>query len=205
MDRLTKLLVTFFVALALAGGAFFTYLAFRGESGSPEFATVLPEPKPLPSLSLVDDSGAAFTRDDLEGAWHLVFFGFTHCPDICPATLQQLAIARDQVTADGGTFPEVILVSVDPERDTPGVMAAYVGNFGRGVRGVTGSLDNVRELTDALGIYVAKGEEANGGYTVDHSAAVLVIDPLGGWHSVFSAPHSVERFAHDVPILTGAR
>jgi protein SCO1/2 len=205
MHRLTQILVVSFVALGLAGGAFFTYLAFRGDSGLPEFATVLPQPMALPALSLVDDSGAAFTRDDFKGAWHLVFFGFTHCPDVCPATLQQLAIARDQVTAAGGTFPEIILVSVDPQRDTPDVMATYVGNFGKGVRGVTGSLDNVRDLTDALGIYFARGEETNGGYSVDHSAAVLVIDPQGDWHSVFSAPHSVERFVHDVPILTGAR
>ena len=205
MQRLTRLLVLFFLSLALAGGAFFVYLAFEGPSGSPEFATLLPAPRALPPLSLVDDSGAEFTREDFEGAWHLVFFGFTHCPDICPATLQQLAIARDRVTTDGGAFPEIILVSVDPERDTPDVLAAYVGNFGKGVRGVTGSLEGVRELTSALGIYFAKGEESDTGYSVDHSTAVLVIDPLGNWHSLFGSPHTVERFVADVPVLTGAR
>ena len=205
MQRLTRLLVLFFVSLALAGGAFFVYVTLKGPSGVPAFATVLPETRALPPFSLVDDSGAEFTREDFEGAWHLVFFGFIHCPDICPATLQQLAIARDRVTADGGAFPEIILVSVDPERDTPDVLAAYVGNFGEGVRGVTGSPESVRELTRALGIYFARGEESDTGYSVDHSTAVLVIDPLGNWHSLFGSPHAVERFVADVPVLTGAR
>jgi len=204
MNPVKRLLVLLFVSLAFAGGAFFTYLAFVAGPPQPSFATVLPQPKALPDISLVDDAGKPFTLESLRGEWHLLFFGFTHCPDICPATLQQLAIASRHVTESGGRFPQVVLVSVDPERDTPDVLAAYVRNFGDNVRGVTGDLDRIRALTSALGIYFAKAEVTDSGYNVDHSAAVLVIDDDARWRAVFSAPQDVERFVHDIPILTGA-
>jgi protein SCO1/2 len=204
MNPAKRLLVLLFVSLAFAGGAFFTYLAFVAVPSKPSFATVLPEPMALPDIALIDDAGKPFTRESLRGEWHLLFFGFTHCPDICPATLQQLAIASRRVTEAGGKFPQVILVSVDPERDTPDVLAAYVRNFGDNVRGVTGDLDSVRALTSALGIYFAKSEVTDTGYNVDHSAAVLVIDDDANWRALFSAPQDVERLVHDIPILTGA-
>lgn len=205
MTPAKRLLVLFFVSLAFAGGAFFTYLAFLGGPSQPAYATVLSEPMALPDVTLVDDSGRPFTTENLRGAWHVLFFGFTHCPDICPTTLQQLAIASRRVAESGGRFPQIILVSVDPERDTPDVLAAYVRSFGDNVRGLTGDLDQIRKLTKALGIYFAKAEETATGYNVDHSAAVLVVDDEANWRAVFSAPQDVERFVHDIPILTGAR
>lgn len=205
MDVAKRLLLVFFLSLAFAGGAFFLYLAFQGGAEQPARATILPEPRPLPALSLVDHTGAAFTRENFEGGWQLVFFGFTHCPDVCPATLQQLAIAKRRVAAAGGSFPEIVLISVDPERDTPDVLADYVRHFGDGVRGVTGSLEAITSLTGQLGIFFARSAPSESGYSVDHSAAVLVIDPDGDWHSLFSAPHDVDSFVRDIPLLTAAR
>jgi protein SCO1/2 len=202
MSRLQKLLVIGLVVTAFAGGTFFMTLAFQGPRGVPQYATVLPQPAPLPQFSLVDHSGAPFGMESFRGQWSLIFFGFTHCPDICPATLQQLAIARSRVLAEGETeFPNILLISVDPERDTPEIMAEYVGHFGPGVTGVTGSLDELRNLTSALGIYFEKTGEENGSYTVDHAAVVLVINRSAEFHALFGAPHDVEHFVSDIPLI----
>jgi protein SCO1/2 len=203
MNPVRKSLAIAFLFAAFSGGAVFLYLALYGAKPEPAFATVLPMTKPLPAFSLTDHEGRPFDRDSLRGDWHALFFGFTHCPDICPATLQQLAIARSRVISQGGAFPEIVLVSVDPERDSPEAMAAYVANFGDGVTGVTGSLGEISVLTGELGIFFAKAAGSGDSYNVDHSAAVLLIDPDGNWHSVFSAPHAVDRFVADIPILIG--
>ena len=203
MNQLRKFLVIGFVILAFAGGAFFMMLAFEGPRGNPQHATVLPQPAPLPQFSLVDQSGAPFTEESLRGRWSLVFFGFTHCPDICPATLQQLAIARSRVLADGGNeFPNILLISVDPERDTPEILDSYVGHFGPGVAGVTGSLEELRKLTSALGIFFEKSGDENGAYSVDHAAVVIVVNKSAEFHALFSAPHNVEYFVNDIPLIT---
>lgn len=202
MSRLQKFLVIGLVVTAFAGGTFFMTLAFQGPRGVPQHATVLPQPAPLPQFSLVDHSGAPFAMESFRGQWSLIFFGFTHCPDICPATLQQLAIARSRVLAEGETeFPNILLISVDPERDTPEIMAEYVGHFGPGITGVTGSLDELRNLTSALGIYFEKTGEENGSYSVDHAAVVLVINRSAEFHALFSAPHDVEHFVSDIPLI----
>lgn len=199
------LLAVLFVAIGLAGGAWFLTRAL--ETGAPERATVLPVAQPLPAFTLTDDRGAPLTRDSLRDGWQLMFFGFTHCPDICPATLQQLAAARRRLAERGvSPLPEIVLVSVDPERDSPAILADYAAHFGDGVRGATGDLAELRSLTGALGIHFEKGPaDDDGNYNVNHSAAVLVIDAEARLSALFSAPHSVEAFVHDVPLIVSGR
>lgn len=199
-----------FTSRKIAGAIFLLLAAYgagvlflHGTGDTPTTATVLPAPMPLPEFALTDHDGTPFGRDELRGSWQLLFFGFTHCPDICPATLQQLAVAKKRLADAGQGFPEIILVSVDPERDTPAVLADYVSHFGAGIRGVTGSPEEIARLTAPLGIYHAKSGEEGGNYSVDHSAVVLLIDESGQWHALFSAPHNVENFVHDIPLLTG--
>lgn len=198
-----------FVALGLVvtgfvGGTILMVLAFRGPQGIPQHATELPDPLPLPEFSLVDQRGAAFDKASFEGHESLVFFGFTHCPDICPATLQQLALTRRRMAGpDGAGFPRIVLISVDPERDSPAALAAYVEHFGAGITGVTGELEELRRLTSALGIYFEKSPGADGGYGVDHSAVVLLINEHAEFQAVFRAPHAVDHFVADLPLLTG--
>ncbi len=187
------------VAAVLAGA----YLATRLQTpATAESATVLPDPDPVPAFALLDQRGNAVDERVFEGQWDLVFFGFTHCPDICPATLQVLATAKSQL-ADAGKkpLPRIVLVSVDPERDTPEKIGRYVDYFGDGNLGLTGSVEGVRQLTDGLGIYFQKqsGDAAN--YNVDHSAAVLVVDPDGRFSAVFGGPHVVENYVRDLPIV----
>lgn len=180
------------------------YLALNRPAADVQHATVLPEPMPLPDFSLLDQTAATFDRNAFRGHWSVVFFGFTHCPDICPATLQQLALARNAVrTGNTGEFPQIVFVSVDPDRDTVDVLASYVGHFGDDVTGVSGDIVELRKLTSAIGIYFEK-TSAGENYNVDHSAVVLVINPDAEFHALFSAPHAVDHFTHDLPLITGA-
>lgn len=187
------------VAAVLAGA----YLANRLQPpAAPNTAMILPDPDPVPAFSLVDQYGNDIDESVFRGQWDLVFFGFTHCPDICPMTLQVLAAARQQL-ADAGeeTLPRIVLVSVDPERDTPELMGRYVGYFGEGNLGITGTVEGIRQLTDGLGIYFKKQPSDGENYNVDHSAAVLAIDPDGRFHALFSGPHVIENYVNDLPIV----
>lgn len=198
-----KILALVLLVTAIAGGAMFMQLAFQAPSAIPQRATLLPQAMTLPQFSLRDHHGAAFDNESFKGRWSLVFFGFTNCPDICPVTLQQLAIARKRVLQGGADrFPEIVLISVDPERDTPQVMAEYVANFGPGVTGVTGSLEEIRSLTSSLGIYFHKSMSGAGHQNVEHSAAVMLINKSGEMSALFSAPHDVAHFVNDIPLIT---
>lgn len=179
----------------------------------PASATIFPNRRALPEFHLVDQENRPFTLDSLRGRTHLLFFGFTHCPDICPATLQQLALARRELAAarDGGekALPGIVLISVDPARDTPAALARYVEYFGSGITGVTGDASQVKLLADTLGIHFertpAAGGSSNDDYSVSHSAVVLVVDPEAKLQAIFSAPYTVEAFVHDLPLLMAAK
>ena len=110
MSTTQKILAALLVLTALVGGTVFMYQGLQSARMQPAVATIWPTPKPLPEFSLLDHSGNEFTTENLQGQWSLVFFGFTHCPDICPATLQQLAIARSRLKESGKATPNIILV-----------------------------------------------------------------------------------------------
>ena len=206
MPRSPLILVAAVIALVI-GLAVFLIGNFNGSGASPRYATVLPEPLPLPDFELYDQHNEPFSRDTLRGRTSLLFFGFTHCPDICPATLQQLALARKQIAESGEletSLPRIILISVDPERDTPEKLARYVSAFGDGIAGATGEPEALRELTSALGLFFEKQVADDGDYTVGHSTAVLVVDDEARLRALFSAPHKTEFFVHDVPLLANA-
>ena len=189
------------VAALLAAGAVIAVLATRPAPHALR-ATVLPSPLALPEFSLRDQDDAPFLRSSLEGQWSLVFFGFTHCPDICPLTLQKLASARRQLAAqESADLPAIVFVSVDPARDTSDAIGQYANAFGEGVTGVTGELEEINILTAALGIFHARPPNPDGGYNVEHSAAVLVINPDAALKAVFSAPHDVDSFVNDIALI----
>lgn len=168
----------------------------------PRIATVLPAPQPLPEFRLIDPEGIEKSKAMFEGGWHLLFFGFTHCPDVCPTTLATLNAAVGELDEGSpGSAPGIVLVSVDPERDTPKKLGEYIAYFGPANQGLTGSEDAIRGLTEPLGIYFRKVDIEDGDYTVDHSAAVLLINPEGEFHALFSGPHRVEDFVHDLPLI----
>lgn len=199
-----NIIVAVALAIALAAGVF---VAARNQAPvAPTTALALPAPQPVPAFSLVTQFGEPVDQSVFEGQWDLVFFGFTHCPDICPTTLQVLTTAKKALAGQGHeTLPRIVLVSVDPERDSPEILGQYIDYFGDGNLGLTGTLEEIRKLTGGLGIFFEKQSGDAENYSVDHSAAVLVIDPDGGFHSVFSGRHVVDNFVHDLPILMGDR
>lgn len=200
--------VTLMLALIVAGGGFWM-LTGVWQLRPPELqhALQLPQPRDLPEFQLLDHNGAPLTNEWFKGSWTLVFFGFTHCPDICPATLQMLSSARAKLLTGGyaGDMPRILLISVDPERDTAESLRQYIAHFGEGVSAATGTLDELQKLASALGIFFAREapEPANdpGHYNVAHSAHVLVIDERGKYAAVFSPPHSIDAFVTDMPLL----
>ena len=185
---------------ALAAGIFVATIV--NEPAELQTAFAIPLPDPLPDFALLDQTGQRVNADTFRGQWDLVFFGFTNCPDICPTTLQILASVKHELADAGATLlPRIVLVSVDPERDTPQLMGQYVDYFGEGNLGVTGEIEDINTLTAALGIYFEKAPTADGNYSVDHSAAVLIINPAGEFSALFSAPHIVANYVHDLPII----
>jgi protein SCO1/2 len=197
----------FIVSVAICAIAAGTWLSLEVMRPAPvlQTATLLPAATELAEFSLLDQQGNSFTRDGFKGRWNLVFFGFTHCPDVCPITLQVLANAQKLLAAEAqGDLPRIVLVSVDPERDTPEILGQYVSHFGDDTIGITGELDEVRKLTDGLGVFFEKSAGDDENYSVDHSAVVIVVNPDGKFHALFGAPHKAENFAHDLPILMSA-
>lgn len=160
--------------------------------------TVLETPRPLADFSLTDQGSRPLGARDLEGRWTLLFTGFTHCPDLCPTTLAQLADVRSRVP---GPQLQVLFLSVDPERDTPERIAGYLAHFGQGIRGATGTAAQVEAFTRQLGLAQVRNPGADGDYTVDHSTALVLIDPQARVAAYFRPPHDAAAIAADLAQL----
>lgn len=137
-------------------------------------------------FSLVDVSGRRVTDRDFHGRLMLVFFGYTHCPDVCPAELQNMAEVMDKLGPDADRVAPVF-ISVDPKRDTPEALAAYVNNFSPRIVALTGDQAEVASAAKAYRVYFRRaGEDASGNYTVDHSAFIYLMDGNGKYITYFS-------------------
>jgi len=170
-------------------------------SKSPEYSTVLTKPIKLDEFLLTADDDSVFSNQSLEDKWSLLFFGYTHCPDVCPLTLHQLAQANKKLADKLDSTPNIIMVSVDPDRDTSEILQKYVRSFGENVSGVTGKNEELDKLTSQLGIFYKANKHEGENYSVNHSAAVILINKNAEFHAVFSAPHSIEHFVSDLPLL----
>ena len=153
--------------------------------------TLFPDPKPLTAFALTDDKNRVFDLASLKGKWSFLFFGFTHCPDVCPTTLAVLARARDSIVKNtaGAEDIQFVFISVDPNRDTAGKLRQYVNYFDTTFLGVTGDDAQIGNLAGQLGaayqVAITPGIE---NYPVYHSAAVFLVDPLARYHAVFTPP-----------------
>lgn len=191
------------VAIIMVVAGLATSLLLSRQPVDFRYATVLQPPATLPDFVAIDHNGERFDAAAFQGQWNLVFFGFTHCPDICPTTLAQLATARRKLQTEFAvTAPlRIVFVSIDPERDTTGVIAPYVGYFGENVTGLTGDPAQIDLLARGLGAFYQKVTMTNGDYAMDHSAAIMVINPDGEFRALFNAPFQLDLFVRDMQSL----
>lgn len=198
MNRNTLLIIIVAVLAAAAGGVIGAKLL--GPEAPPALAvgTLLREPRPLPPFRMTRHDTEPFTREDFSGEWSLVFFGFTHCPDVCPNTLFLLDRVLNQVEQQGLEPPNVVFVSVDTARDTPAGMAKYVKYFNPAFIGLTGDANNLQKLTEAMSVAYEFRPDGEGDYTVIHSSAVLLVDPEARLHTIFTPPLKADAIAGDL-------
>jgi protein SCO1/2 len=155
----------------------------------------------LPEFELVDHNRNKFNRSSLTGKWSLMFFGYTHCPDICPISLQTMS---DMVNAieDPDVLRElgIYFVSVDPERDTPEILAGYVTYFNPDFTGATAPIEKLTPLTRSIGIahQIRNKTDDKPEYDVDHSSAIVLINPKAEFAGLFSAPQDALVMARDI-------
>ena len=194
------------LAVALAGLA--GPAAAPAASAATELATgsVLEPRRELPEFSLLDQQGRAFTRARLRGTWSLLFFGYTSCPDVCPATLTTLAaFAAELRRAGDAVRPQVVFVGVDARRDTPAQLARYVPFFDPEFIGVAApDQATIAALARSMGVFVMITPRRDGAWQVDHSSAIFVVDPAGSIVAILTGPFSAAALAGDFRRLVAA-
>ncbi|KUJ83055.1 SCO family protein [Microbulbifer flavimaris] len=187
---ITVVVAVLFMVAVLAG--------FLNKMGQPRIITdsemrangaiKLERPRILDDFSLLADSGEAFRTADFAGRWTLVFFGFTHCPDICPTTMSTLNSFYQTLDEETRADTDIVLVSVDPKRDTPEKLYDYVRYFNSDFTGITGEFMTLKRFANQLNVPFNKVPLEDGNYTVDHGSQVVLINPRGHYHAFFRAP-----------------
>lgn len=188
--RITLLCVMVFVALILAG--------FIHKISQPRIlnvhelrengAVLLDTPRKFSDFELLDHSGQAFNAVNLIGKWTLLFFGFTHCPDICPTTMAAAAKMYEGLEPEDKEQLQVVLISLDPERDTTEKLSQYVPYFNPDFIGATGNQYVLLKLATELNVAFNKVQLEGGDYTIDHGANMVLINPYGHYHGFFKPP-----------------
>lgn len=153
---------------------------------------VFSKPRIIKEFSLVDQNGDVFDLNRLQGKWTVMFFGFTTCPDVCPTTLAMLSQWHKKLNSDIQENTQVVLVSVDPARDTPEKLDEYMSHFNPEFVGVTGDFLTIRSLTDQLNVAFNK-VVLDDDYTVDHSGHIVLVNPYGHYHGIVKPPLDMAR------------
>ena len=201
-------MVTAVVLAAVLGGVWLA--AVYRENGSraillpDQVMTLFPAPKPLAAFAFTDHENRVFDLSRLKGKWSFLFFGYTHCPDICPTTLATLARVRESISknAAGAQDVQFVFISVDPNRDTAGKLGQYVTYFDATFLGVTGDDAQLGNLAGQLGAaYQAEVKPGTENYPVYHTAAVFLVDPRARYHAVFAPPLDAEGISRRFGVL----
>lgn len=171
---------------------------FRSPPPAFESGVLLPQPRPIPQFQLTDQDGAAFSRERLQDQWSLLFVGFTHCPDVCPTTLSLMKLLEQRLRTDSRDL-QPVFISVDPQRDTTPRLKSYVSYFSPELIGATGPDAELQRLCAALGLAYVKVPGATADdYTMDHSAALVLVNPQGAVAGYFQAPFQLDALAADL-------
>jgi protein SCO1/2 len=163
----------------------------------------LPRAYPKPDVTLTDSDGKPFNLPSgTRGKLTLVYFGYTHCPDVCPTTMATLASVMHALPAAQASKIDVVFVSTDPTRDTPSVLHSWLGQFDPSFIGLTGSFATIQKAAASLQITIEPPvKQPGGGYTVTHGAEVIAFDTGGKGHLVYTAGTTVAQFTHDLPLI----
>lgn len=153
-------------------------------------AIVLNTPRKFSDFDLIDHRGDAFTLERLKGQWSMIFFGFTNCPDVCPTTLATLNETYSKLKDSEKENLQVIMVSLDPERDTVDKLGQYMPYFNTEFVGVTGNKHFIKRFTTEINIAYNQVPLGGDDYTVDHSSQIVLVNPNGHYHGFFKSPHS---------------
>jgi protein SCO1 len=194
------------LGILAAGGVVAAILWWPKQSLALASGTLLVPARGLADFSLIDNQGHNFGAESLRGHWSLMFFGYTNCPDYCPATLTTLAAVEKQLRAAKTVAPpQVIFVSVDAKRDTPAQLNEFVPNFDPEFIGLTAaSQPAIEALAKKWGVAVSIQTAANGNYIVDHSEVIFVIDPGGKLAAILTGPFTVDALRGDYQRIVNA-
>lgn len=208
-----KYVVIILLALAALTSGIGAYFYFEGTSTTRLAkinGTVFPESRVISPFKLVTGA-TAFSNKNLQGRWSLVFFGFTNCPVVCPTTMALLNQAYAKLQAENyQPLPQVVFISVDPARDSPKQVKQYAAGFNTHFLGVTGDEKQIAQLAREVGAVYMKVELApmktgeKQAYTIDHSTAVMLIDPAGRLRAILSSPENGDKLAQDYQEVTKA-
>lgn len=160
---------------------------------------LLPRERPIPQLKLIDQDGQPFSTSSLQGRWHILFFGFTACPDICPTTLSDMRRLLSRLPPETREQLQVVLVSADPTRDTPEQLKGYLSYYRAGFSGLTGDMEQLQKLSKALGLPFVPARETGGDYSVSHSGNLALVAPDGSLRGHIRAPLKLDGLQRTLP------
>ena len=191
-DRLSRpLIIIAAFAVSLAIGLAATFWLLGGQRAMTA-ASAIGGP-----FQLVDQNGNAVSDKTLQGKPTIIFFGFTHCPDVCPTALFEMSEVLRAMGPDANRI-NAFFVSVDPERDTPEIMKSYLGSFDPNLKGLTGSPEAVAEIVSGYRVYAKKVPLKDGDYTMDHTALIYLMDKTGRFVAPFNLKRQPEDAAADL-------
>jgi protein SCO1/2 len=195
MNRLRVVLWGLVAVTFLAAGAMAAWRVWQGQAGKAvPTAQQTAESLIKTDFDLLDHAGQRRSAADFHGQWMLVFFGYTFCPDVCPTTLATVSAILDELGPPAERL-QPLFVTVDPERDSPQVLADYVQAFHPRIVGLTGSAEEIARTAANYRVYYAKVEQEDvpGGYVMDHSAFIYLVDPQGRFVQPFSHQANVDE------------
>ncbi|MGV8861978.1 MAG: SCO family protein [Pseudomonas sp.] len=162
---------------------------------------LLPTSRSLPDVKMTNQDGKPVVMNELKGKWTMLFFGYTFCPDICPTTLAQLRQIKSELPKDVVGKLQIVLVSVDPNRDTPQQLKQYLGYFDPEFQGVTASVDDIQKLANAVSIPFIPADTSKPNYTVDHSGNLALLGPDGTQRGFIRSPLNNQKMIAQLPGL----
>jgi protein SCO1/2 len=191
---MTKRIIPVLVVLVAVTAAALGYL-YLNQNGAGPAAVPIGGP-----IKLTDQDGKPFDSASLAGKPFAVFFGFTHCPDACPTTLSEIARTEDEIGAAAKELT-TLFVTVDPERDTPAVLKEYISNFGGNTVALSGTPEQVAEVAKAYRVFYKKVPTSDGGYTMDHTAVLYLMNREGKFEDVIAYSEDHDRYVTKIKKL----